>query len=99
VKNLRGFEEVAMLSTFFLALGLVLLLIAGMSIGVMFGRKPISGSCGGVGNQIGGGGGCSVCGRESGTCDDDEVEEDAPDRAGTAANLAYNAASTRGERT
>ena len=65
-----------------------------MSIGVIFGRKPISGSCGGVGNQIGGsGGGCSVCGRESGTCDDDASDEGAttPGRAGDAAHLAYNA--------
>jgi len=73
----------------------VLLLIAGMSIGVIFGRKPISGSCGGVGNQLGGGGGCSVCGRESGACDDDDAEEDASDRGGTAAHLAYNADSAR----
>ena len=88
-----------MLSTFFLALGLVLLLIAGMSIGVIFGRKPISGSCGGVGNQIGGGSGagCSVCGRESGTCDDDDGES-VSDRAGTTAPLAYNADSPRRDR-
>ena len=90
-----------MLNTFLLALGLVLLLIAGMSIGVIFGRKPISGSCGGVGSQLGGGGGgCSVCGRESGTCDDDADEEgDIPARAGTTAQLAYNADSARGDRT
>lgn len=80
-----------MLQTFVMALGLVLLLIAGMSIGVIFGRKPISGSCGGVGNQIGGGSGCSVCGRSSGTCDDDDEEGEAPDPSGTAAQLAYKA--------
>nr|WP_133736660.1 ApbE family protein [Halospina denitrificans] len=80
------------MNTFLLALGLVLLLIAGMSIGVIFGRKPISGSCGGVGSQIGGGGGgCSVCGRESGTCDDDAEDGELPDRSGTAAHLAYKA--------
>lgn len=90
-----------MLNTFLLALGLVLLLIAGMSIGVIFGRKPISGSCGGVGNQIGGsGGGCSVCGRESGTCDDDaEDEGESPARAGGAAHLAYNADTSGNDRT
>lgn len=77
-----------MLNTFLLALGLVLLLIAGMSIGVIFGRKPISGSCGGVGNQIGGGSGCSVCGRESGSCDDDA---ETGDGGGDADSLTYNA--------
>lgn len=75
-----------MLNTFLLALGLVLLLIAGMSIGVIFGRKPISGSCGGVGAQLGGG--CSVCGRESGSCDDDA---DDVDTGGDVDNLTYNA--------
>ena len=87
-----------MLNTFLLALGLVLLLIAGMSIGVIFGRKPISGSCGGVGSQIGGGSGCSVCGRESGTCDDDLEESESPDRSGAVAHLAYNADSVSGDR-
>ena len=76
-----------MFETFMLAVVLVMVLIAGMSIGVIFGRKPISGSCGGVGNQLGGGSGCSVCGRESGSCEDDEP---APD-AGDAENLTYNA--------
>ena len=80
-----------MFETFILAVVLVMVLIAGMSIGVIFGRKPISGSCGGVGNQVGGGSGCSVCGRSSGSCDDDE---EAPD-AGEAKNLTYNADSDR----
>ncbi len=76
-----------MFETFILAVVLVMVLIAGMSIGVIFGRKPISGSCGGVGNQLGGGSGCSVCGRESGSCEDDEQ---APD-TGDAARLTYSA--------
>nr|WP_148417032.1 (Na+)-NQR maturation NqrM [Haloferax sp. KTX1] len=80
-----------MFETFILAVVLVMVLIAGMSIGVMFGRKPISGSCGGVGNQLGGGSGCSVCGRESGSCEDDEQGPD----AGDAETLTYNAASDR----
>lgn len=80
-----------MFETFLLAVVLVMVLIAGMSIGVIFGRKPISGSCGGVGNQVGGGSGCSVCGRESGSCeDDDETPE-----TGDADGLTYNAGSDR----
>jgi len=35
----------------------MLAVIAGMAIGVMNGRKPISGSCGGLN-----GGGCELCG-------------------------------------
>lgn len=80
-----------MLETFILAVVLVMVLIAGMSIGVIFGREPISGSCGGVGNQVGGGSGCSVCGRQSGSCDDDDAAPDADD----ADKLTYNADSDR----
>ena len=46
-----------------------LLVIAGMSIGVMFGRRAISGSCGGLGNQEGDGdGSCALCTNPSEAC-------------------------------
>lgn len=77
-----------MIHTFFLALGLVLVLITAMSIGVIFGRKPISGSCGGVGSQVGGG--CSVCGRDSGSCEDDEGPVPGSENSDSA-KLAYSA--------
>ena len=48
------------LITFLISFLLLLLVIAGMSIGVMNGRKPISGSCGGLN-----GGSCELC---SGSC-------------------------------
>jgi hypothetical protein len=48
------------LVTFLISFLLLLLVIAGMSIGVMNGRKPISGSCGGLN-----GGSCELC---SGSC-------------------------------
>ena len=37
------------MGTFLLVFFIVILLIAGMSVGVIFGRKPISGTCGGIG--------------------------------------------------
>lgn len=43
-------------TTLLLSFVIMLLVIAGMSIGVMNGRKAISGSCGGVA-----GGGCELC--------------------------------------
>ena len=46
--------------TLAMSFAILLLVIAGMSIGVLNGRKPISGSCGGLGS-----GGCSICGRTS----------------------------------
>ena len=42
--------------TFLLSFLIVVLVIAGMSIGVINGRKAISGSCGGLN-----GGGCELC--------------------------------------
>jgi len=48
------------LVTFLISFLLLLLVIAGMSVGVMNGRKPISGSCGGLN-----GGKCELC---SGSC-------------------------------
>ncbi len=46
---------------------IILLVIAGMSIGVMNGRRAISGSCGGIN-----GGKCELC---SGSCKDKDREE------------------------
>ncbi len=50
----------AILSTMLLSFVVILLVIAGMSIGVMNGRRAISGSCGGLNA-----GGCELC---SGNC-------------------------------
>jgi hypothetical protein len=47
---------------------LLLLVVAGMAIGVMFGRKPLKGSCGGLAN--GSDSSCSVCGGNPAKCDE-----------------------------
>jgi len=73
------------MSEFLLALGLVVIVIAGMSIGVMFGRKPISGSCGGLNNRNGGGT-CELCGGNPNKCEENDSE-------GGKADLAYDAGS------
>ena len=44
------------MTTLLFSFAIMLLVIAGMSIGVMNGRKAISGSCGGLN-----GGGCELC--------------------------------------
>ena len=44
------------ITTLLLSFVVILLVIAGMSVGVMNGRKAISGSCGGLN-----GGGCELC--------------------------------------
>jgi hypothetical protein len=71
---------------FLLALGVLALLIAGMSIGVLMGRKPLAGSCGGMaalGMEVE----CDICGGDTTRC----VEPDAgPDVSRQ--HLAYEAA-------
>lgn len=52
----------------FFVLGLVVL---GMSVGVIMGRKPIAGSCGGLAN-VGIEGDCSICGGNPAKCDEEQ---------------------------
>lgn len=59
-----------MLLTISLALLTFLLVGAGMAVGVIMGRPPLKGSCGGLGND----GKCGLCGRTA-----SEVEQ-CPDR-------------------
>ena len=51
----------------FLVIGLV---VAGMAIGVIAGREPIKGSCGGIG-ALGINQSCEICGGDPGRCDEE----------------------------
>ncbi len=42
-----------------------------MSVGVLFGRKPVQGSCGGL-NKIDGMGECEICGGDRNKCDESQ---------------------------
>lgn len=44
-----------------------------MAVGVLMGRKPIAGSCGGLA-QVGLNGECKVCGKTPGSCDTDDFD-------------------------
>ena len=46
-----------LLPTLLITFLVLLAVFAAMSVGVIYGRKPISGSCGGLNN-----GGCELCG-------------------------------------
>jgi hypothetical protein len=54
-----------------LALIIFAILIALMAVGVLMGRKPISGSCGGVGAALGEKNyNCEICGGDTSKCDE-----------------------------
>lgn len=49
----------------------MLIVVAAMSIGVLFGRRPISGSCGGL-KALGISGECEICGGNPARCDSND---------------------------
>ena len=70
----------------FLVVFLDILLVVGMmAVGVIMGRKPIAGSCGGIAN-LGIEKECSICGGSREKCE--EINSDSPTNAGA---LAYDA--------
>ncbi|MBC7184973.1 MAG: (Na+)-NQR maturation NqrM [Marinobacter sp.] len=62
------------MGTFLLVLFIVVLLVAGMSIGVIFGRKPISGTCGGIG-ALGINQSCDICGGNTQKCEEENQRQ------------------------
>ena len=68
--------------------GLMLLLVTAMSVGVLMGKKPIAGSCGGM-SSLGMEVACDVCGGDKTKCEnEDEYEGDFEDGSNS---LAYDA--------
>ncbi|TVP50814.1 MAG: (Na+)-NQR maturation NqrM [Halomonas sp.] len=53
-----------------LVLGFMGLIMTAMAVGVIMGRKPIAGSCGGL-NQIGMKDGCDICGGKDDVCEEE----------------------------
>ncbi|MGR6873696.1 (Na+)-NQR maturation NqrM [Pseudomonas sp. HK3] len=64
----------------------MLLIIALMAVGVLLGRKPISGSCGGM-SAIGMESACDVCGGDKQKCDTETKKV----AGNVTANLGYDA--------
>ena len=56
------------MTTLLFAFGLMCLIVLGMAIGVLAGRPPISGSCGGIG-QFGIDAECEICGGNPQRCE------------------------------
>lgn len=57
-----------MTTTLLLSFVVMLIVISGMAVGVMFGRKPIAGSCGGM-KALGVAGECEICGGNPAACE------------------------------
>ena len=62
------------LITLILAFLIMLLVLAGMAIGVVFGRQPISGTCGGL-SALGNDANCEICGGNPAACDAGTVKK------------------------
>ncbi len=58
-----------------LAFVAMLMIVAAMAVGVMFGRQPIKGTCGGIGAL--GLGDCEICGGDPARCETRQAPPDA----------------------
>lgn len=63
------------MSTMILAFVVMLVLISAMAVGVIFGRKPISGTCGGM-KALGMDLDCEICGGNPALCDSTDQSVD-----------------------
>ncbi|MGH1440273.1 MAG: (Na+)-NQR maturation NqrM [Cellvibrionaceae bacterium] len=62
------------MTTILLAFLLLAFVIMAMSVGVLLGRKPIKGSCGGVGAALGEKNyNCDICGDDPNKCEDQQA--------------------------
>jgi hypothetical protein len=75
--------------TWLVTFAVLLLVVLGMAIGVIAGRKPLAGSCGGIAN-LGIEKECSICGGDRQKC-----EEVNSDNTVDGQNLAYDASTKR----
>jgi hypothetical protein len=75
------------MTLFFISLLVMGLVIAGMSVGVIAGRSPIKGSCGGMGS-VGIDTACDLCGGDPQRCDE---ESGLPEGRNTKSSQFYSA--------
>lgn len=62
------------MTLFFLTFGILLLLVGAMSVGVIAGRGPIKGSCGGM-SALGMDTECDICGGDPAKCDEAQAAD------------------------
>lgn len=69
------------MTLFLVVLAFMLLVVGAMAVGVMFGRKPIAGSCGGLA-AVGIEGKCEICGGDPQLCDAETDDVTTTERTG-----------------
>lgn len=83
------------MSTFFVVFAFMLLIMFAMAVGVIMGRRPIAGSCGGL-NRLGMKESCEVCGGKDEVCEEENRQRNSSEREASdvsrGADLGYNAA-------
>ncbi len=78
------------MGTFLVTLLIMLLVVSALAVGVIFGRKPLAGSCGGVGAALGQQDYvCDICGGDEAKCQAEREGKSATD-----ATLAYEVTSS-----
>lgn len=81
------------MTTLLFAFGAMLMIIGGMAVGVMFGRSPIKGSCGGM-SAVGIDAECEICGGNPARCDSNLDSEQDNSPSASQGALGYDAVST-----
>lgn len=86
------------MNLFFIVLAFMLLIMAAMAVGVIMGRRPIAGTCGGL-NRLGMKEGCEVCGGKDEVCEEENRKGRTSARRQSdesrGADLGYDAATRR----
>lgn len=78
------------MATFLVVLAFMLAVVTAMAVGVIFGRKPISGSCGGMA-ALGMESECDVCGGDKTQCDSEKKAAKKAAKRQAIADLAVDA--------
>ncbi len=78
------------METMILTFVVLLILVAGMAIGVILGRKPISGSCGGM-SALGMDVACDICKGDAEVCETVQQKAIKAQQAETQDSLSYDA--------
>lgn len=83
------------MTTLILAFVVIALIITGMAVGVLFGRKPIAGSCGGM-SAIGMVSDCDICGGNKDVCETEQEKKAGKVSGAARTDLAYDAMQNEG---